>query len=202
MRWVGQYTVDPSEMASRFCEADGMAYMDSIFEEPSEDDQLRIDRVREIMRMLPIMEADFVELYYFRKWKQTDIAELFQVRQPTVHYRLKKAADRIRFYLNLPTIDHDEIERVFASALQDELNVRIMLLMLETTCQTRVASILGISQGKVRHRFYAVLDIMRAGGFPDCDPYLPLFEYVARNPKILHEVHKSPEDTKPTFILA
>jgi len=189
MSWSGHYMTDPSEMETRFSEEDGMAYMDSIFDHANEESGSRIDRVREIMRRLPDLEADFVELYYFRHWRQTDIAALFRVAQPTVHYRLQRATARIKYLLELPELDERELVEDLSKFLDDPLNVKIMVLMLQTTCQTEVANLLAISQGKVRHRFLSVIrDLLTS---PPHHKYAEVFLHVKEHLNIMREVQRN-----------
>jgi len=186
--WSGHYTIDPSEMESRFAEEDGLSYMESIFTEPTDEDLERIELVKDVMESLPPREADFVELYYFRKLRQTDIAAIFNVSQPTVCYRLSRAADRIRFLLHLPDVDKARMQKELTGFLSDPLDVQIMLLMWETTCQSEAAKQLGVSQGLVRHRFLRSVTRMR-----DHDKflrYVELFDYISANLNILREVQR------------
>jgi DNA-directed RNA polymerase specialized sigma24 family protein len=175
-------------MEGRFCEEDGMAYLDSIFTEPTEDDVEKIDQVRKIIDQLPPREADFIELYYFKHLRQTDIAIIFGVSQPTVCYRLNRAADRIKFLLELPEINKDVLTKDLSGFLSDPLDIQIMVSMWETTCQSEVAKQLGVSQGLVRHRFLRTLNRMR--GIAKFEHYVKLFEYVAENLNILREVQR------------
>lgn len=186
--WSGHHTIDPSEMESRFSNEDSMAYMDSIFTEPTPDDLQQIEQIREILTHLPDREADFVDLYYFMRLKQTDIAHIFGVSQPTVCYRLMRAAARIRFLLNIPEVNEKKMEKDLTAFLSDPLDVRIMLLMWETTCQSEVAKQLGVSQGLVRHRFLRSLKKM--SGNDKFSKYVELFQYVADNLNILREVQR------------
>lgn len=152
--WSGHKILDPSELEARFSMEDGLGSLDMTGTEAvSEESLTQLQRVKKILPLLPAREADFVELYYFRRLKQTDIALIFRVSQPTVCYRLQRAADRIRFLLSLPDIEDGELIRVFEGFLLDPLDVQIMILMYETTCQSEVAKRLGVSQGLVRHRF-------------------------------------------------
>ena len=153
--------IDPSEIESRFAIEDGMAYMASIFTEPSEEAQAKIEQVLRILENLPPREADFVDLYYFRKLKQTDIAAIFNVSQPTVCYRLQRATARIQFLLQMPVVGEEELLAALTEFLVDPLDVEIMRLMRETTCQSEVAKQLEVSQGLVRHRFIRTLNRMR-----------------------------------------
>jgi len=185
--WSG-YSIDPAEMESRFCVEDGMAYMDSIFEEPSNEDWDKINDVKQILALIPPREADFVDLYYFKKLRQTDIAEIFGVSQPTVCYRLTRAADRIRFLMYLPPIEKEQMTEDLVGFLSDPLDVRIMILMWETTCQSEVAKKLGVSQGLVRHRF--LRSVTRMQDNERFKKYVELFQYVADHLNILREVQR------------
>jgi len=188
--------MDPSELEARFSTEDGLAYMDSIFTEPTDEDLEKIAKVQEILALIPPREADFVELYYFKKLRQTDIAEIFGVSQPTVCYRLTRAADRIKFLLDLPKIDKDELQKTLTGFLADPLDIRIMVLMWETTCQSEVAKQLGVSQGLVRHRFLRSLNRMR--GTPRLERVVKIFTYISDHLNILREVQRPVWNDKTT----
>jgi DNA-directed RNA polymerase specialized sigma24 family protein len=181
--------VDPSELAARFSLQDSMQYMDSIFEEPSEESQVLISRIQGILDLLPPREADFVNLYYFSRLKQTAIAKIFRCSQPTVCYRLQRAAARIQFLLSLPDVNTLEVEAAMRSFLRSEVDVQIMVLMYETTCQSEAAKRLGITQGKVRHRFMRSLEKMRE--IAELDTFVILFDKISENLNILREVCRS-----------
>ena len=184
----GHYTIDPNEMEARFPESSGLGFLDSILSDPTEDDQEQIEHVRAVLDQLPPREADFVDLYYFKRLRQTDIAAIFGCSQPTVCYRLARAADRIRFLLNLPQVDKDRMERDLSGFLNDPLDVQIMIQMWQTTCQSAVAESLNVSQGLVRHRFLRTLTRMRQN--PNLVKYVVLFDYISANLNILREVQR------------
>lgn len=186
--WSGQHTLDPFVMESRFSEEDGMAFMDSVFSEPTEEDLVQIDLIRSILDQLPVREADFIELYYFKKLRQTDIATIFGVSQPTVCYRLARAADRIRFLLNLPMLEKDLLAKDLTGFLSDPLDVQIMVLLWDTTCQSEVAKRLQVSQGLVRHRF--LRSLLRMRSVARFSTYVALFDHIASNLNILREVQR------------
>ena len=156
-----KHVFDPKDIESKFSIEDGMAYMDSLFSEQSEETSQQIENLREIIESLPSMEADFVDLYYFRKLKQTDIANLFSVSQPTVCYRLLRATARIQFLLQMPQVDETALLNDLEILLPDPVDSQIMALMRETTCQSEVAKQLGVTQGLVRHRFFRAIKAMR-----------------------------------------
>lgn len=198
--WSGHQVLDPFEIQVRFADESGMAYMGSVFESPSETDLQLIDKVRDIMESLPSREADFVELYYFKKLKQTDIAAIFRVSQPTVCYRLQRATSRIQYLLQLPSINSEELRSRMTEFLLDPLDVNIMVLMFETTCQSEVAKRMGVTQGLVRHRF--IRSIEKMGNVPGMEPYVRLFSIVAQNLNILREVRRtSQEFNEITYIV-
>jgi len=197
--WSGHYSVDPAEMEARFANEDSLAFMDSVFTEPTEDDVEQIGQIQGILEDLPPREADFVELYYFHKLRQTDIATIFNVSQPTVCYRLKRATERIRFLLYLPKADEAQMEADLAGFLMDPLDVRIMILMWKTTCQSEVAKILGVSQGLVRHRF--LRSVSRMESSPKFQHYATIFRYISENLNILREVQRPVWDDKVSHVV-
>lgn len=187
--WSGHQVVDPTELEARFSNEDGIGYLESITEEPSEEALEKIKKVRVIMETLPDREADFVDLYFFKQIRQTGIADIFKVSQPTVCYRLQRATARIRFLLELPALIWEDFQRDVAVALPDFLDRRIMFLMYGTACQSEVAKILKVSQGLVRHRF--IRSIVRLRDHADMGLYAKLFEAIASNLNIRREVQRS-----------
>ena len=197
--WSSHYMIDPQEMEIRFSNEDSIANIESIFEEPSEDSLLLIERVRSIMESLPSREADFIDLYYFRKFKQTDIAMIFGVSQPTVCFRLQRATTRIQFILSLPLVNEQEMEVDLAKVFLDDLDIEIMLLMYETTCQSAVASKLEVSQGLVRHRYLRSIDKLKElEGF---EVYYQVFRAISENLNILREVQRNAKEEPLGFAL-
>lgn len=198
--WADCRSVDPSELEARVSVADNMEFLEQILsEEPSEESARNLERVREIMKELPEREADFVELYFFNHKTQTDIAEIFRVSQPTVCYRLQRATARIRFVLSLPDISEEEMENALRGFLGDEEDVEIMLRMYETTCQSAVAKAMGITQGKVRHRFMRSTRRMLEN--LQMATYAKIFEAIAENLNILREVDRPKWDEKVHFVV-
>jgi DNA-directed RNA polymerase specialized sigma subunit len=177
-----------------------MEFLEQVLsEEPSEESSRNLERVREIMRELPAREADFVELYFFNHKTQTDIAEIFKVSQPTVCYRLQRATARIRFVLDLPDVSQGEMDEALCGFLSDTEDVKIMLLMYETTCQSAVAKRLGVTQGKVRHRF--MRSTKRMSDNPHMGKYAKIFTAIAENLNILREVERPAWDEKIHYVV-
>lgn len=177
-----------------------MAYLDfSADEHINEESEEKLERVRGILDRIPPREADFVDLYYFKQKRQTDIANIFRVSQPTVCYRLQRAAERIRFLLQLPAFDVEAARPTIRATLDDPTDVEIMVRMYETTCQSEVAKIMGVSQGFVRHRFIRSISRLKAAGHGEI---ATMFSIIAANLNILREVQRPFPDTGVTRILA
>lgn len=192
--WAGQRVIDSVELESRFSNEDGMAFMDAVVnEEMTEEGTHQLERVREVLDMLPPREADFIDLYYFKQIKQTDIAALFGVSQPTVCYRLQRAASRIQFLLTLPDVKLDARRLQSTGVVSDPIDVQILLMMVQTTCQSEVAKQLGKSQGFVRHRFMRSVEKLRR--VPGMEEYVAVFDKVAANLNILREVQRPTWDS-------
>lgn len=191
---------NPQDIETRFSNEDGMSQLASIFTEPSEEALAKVERVRQMLNLLPPREADFVDLYYFRQINQTDIATIFGVSQPTVCYRLKRATARIQFLLQLAPITRPELEEAIYGFLTDKLDAQIMILMWETTCQSEVAKRLGVTQGLVRHRFIRGVKRMK-----DNEHYADLaamFDSISDNLNILREVKRPAWDGRITHVVA
>ena len=198
MWWSGHKILEPHELESRFSTEDCIFNNGITFTEVmSEEMKAQVDKIKSFLDMIPRREADFVELYYFQHMKQTDIANLFCVTQPTVCYRLQRASARIKFLVELPNLTIEQIQNDLEEVLVDPLDLKIMVQMYQTTCQSEVAKNLNVSQGLVRHRF--IRSIKRLG----CDGYgelVAVYKKISQNLNILREVQR-PSLSETSFIV-
>jgi hypothetical protein len=88
----------------------------------------------------------------------------------------------------MPHLDPEEMSTAVADVITDPVDVRILVLMHETTCQSEVAKRLGVTQGFVRHRFIRSLDKMRL--HEKLLPYVEVFDLISANLNILREVQR------------
>jgi DNA-directed RNA polymerase specialized sigma24 family protein len=191
--WNGLRVMNPNDMERFFSDEDTLGNISITGSEVlSEQSAAQLDVVRKMLDRLPPREADFVELYFFKQIRQTTLAAMFNVSQPTICYRLQRAAARIKYLLSLPELAPGELEQAMRSVLSDEMDIKIMLGMAETTCQSEVAKGLGVSQGLVRHRFFRTLNRLKA--FNDMEKYVTLFQAVADNLNIMREVYRAEWD--------
>lgn len=151
-------SLDPQELANRFSTDDILEPFPQMDEEWKD---LHLDKIRMVLDRLPDRESDLIRLYFFLNKKQTDIAEIFGVTQAAVSYRLKRAINRIRFLIELPDVTKEELYHDLVPVMPSTLDAQIFAEMFESTCQSEVATILGISQGRVRHRF--IVNLSRMG---------------------------------------
>lgn len=171
----------------------------SIFTDPDEDDLQVIERVRKILDRLPVIEADFIDLYFFRHVRQTDIAAIFGVSQPTVCYRLQRAIQRIKYLLEVPKIELEALRTDLRRFFTDPMDIEILVLMYETTCQSETAKRLGVTQGFVRHRF--IRSTKRMTSHPAMHFYGEVFSTVSRNLNLLREVQRSFPTIRSGYVL-
>lgn len=198
MWWSGHKILEPHELESRFSTEDCLFNTGISFtEEMSEDTKIKVERIKSFLDMIPRREADFVELYYFQHMKQTDIANLFCVTQPTVCYRLQRASARIKFLVELPNLTIEQIQKDLEDVLVDPLDVQIMIMMYETTCQSEVAKNLSVSQGLVRHRFIRSIKRLGNDGY---DELVGVYKKISENLNILREVQR-PSLSETSFIV-
>lgn len=198
MWWSGHKIIESSELEGRFSTEDCIFNTGITFtEEMSEDTKEKVDRIKSFLDMIPKREADFVELYYFQHMKQTDIANLFCVTQPTVCYRLQRASARIKFLVELPDLTIDQIRTDLEEVLIDPLDVEIMVQMFQTTCQSEVAKNLSVSQGLVRHRFIRSIKRLANDGY---DELVAVYTKISENLNILREVQR-PSLSETSFIV-
>ena len=156
-------SVDPAELANRFASTDPL--LDEQEEESLSDDDvgglLRSlnyeSQVKPLLDKIPDREADIVHLYFIRKKKQADIAEIFGVTQAAISYRLDRGIQRIRFLLSIPQVTEEEMRRDLPGVPFKSIDVDILVGMWLTTCQSEVANRLGLTQGRVRHRFFGAV---------------------------------------------
>ena len=135
------------------------------------------EAVAPLLDKIPEREADIIELYFLLSKRQADIATIFGITQAAVSYRLGRGLMRIKFLLDLPPVTREQMIAdlsesfpgvpMLPSELEDDpeadlhIDVRILVHMWETTCQSEVAKTLNLTQGRVRHRFFKAVDKLK-----------------------------------------
>jgi DNA-directed RNA polymerase specialized sigma24 family protein len=172
---------DPAAISARFSTMDRLGYdgtgdVDADLEQIIDhslalDDgpDLKLSRptfsvIEPYLIRIPPREADLIRLYYRDQMKQEQIARMFGITQAAVSYRLARGRRRIQFLFTIPELDFDLFEMELGPKFTDQ-DREILWRMYETTCQSKVAKQMNLTQGKVRHRFFSSLsrikDIIR-----------------------------------------
>ncbi len=185
--------IDPSELANRFASPD-----------PEEEDQSSPEqdlatflaeadyesKVVPLLNRIPEREADLITLYFISKKRQADIAAIFNVTQAAISYRLDRGLQRIKFLLSIPQVTEDDLRDDLPKKFES-IDVEILVGMWHSTCQSEVASRLGLTQGRVRHRFFKAVDTLKILSDQDetFKPYYTIFSAIAKKKfNILREV--------------
>jgi hypothetical protein len=189
--------VDPNELANRFAADPFEEREEEEDEDEDEDDITSIlasssyeDRIAPLLNRIPEREADLIYLYYIMHKRQADIAEIFGVTQAAISYRLDRGLQRIKFLLSIPPVTEKDLQRDLPKIFK-EIDVSILIGMWATTCQSEVASRLGLTQGRVRHRFFKAVKTLKDVAEKDSTfvQYHKVFNAISsKNFNILREV--------------
>ncbi len=116
--------------------------------------------IEQYLHRIPARERDLIRLYFKDRLKQEQIAKLFGITQAAVSYRLHRGIKRIQFLRTIPELDRTEFYSDIAPKFSEQ-DTEILWRMYETTCQSEIAKIMGLTQGRVRHRFFRSLHKIR-----------------------------------------
>ena len=188
--------VDPSQIAARFKSPD--EYDEDEVEQVADDEGVAAlmsemdfeTRIAPLLDRIPKREADLIYLYFIQRKKQADIAEIFEVTQAAISYRLDRGLRRIKFLLSIPQVNEEDMRRDLAEKF-DQIDVDILVGMWKTTCQSEVASQLNLTQGRVRHRFFNAVKALEKHSRDSrlYEPYHKIFLSISsKNFNILREV--------------
>ena len=190
--------IDPAELANRFSSGEDLAdfQLEELTVDAYEYDEGDLPegyeaRVEALLDRIPEREADLIYLYYILKKRQADIAAIFEVTQAAISYRLDRGLQRIKFLLSIPEVSEDELRHDLPDVLPNPIDVDILIGMWETTCQSEVAAKLGLTQGRVRHRFFKAVKAIDVAAEADArfTPYQKIFSTIASKKfNILREV--------------
>jgi len=165
---------DPNELSTRYSKRSGMGSPDSVedildgveeeeddFEERAAGRALDLGAIDRFLDRIPAREADFIRLYHRDKLKQEQIAKLFGITQAAVSYRLHRGIKRIQFLRTIPELTQLEFDKEVGPMFESQ-DKEILWRMYNTTCQSEIAKQLGLTQARVRHRFFRSLEKVRS----------------------------------------
>jgi predicted XRE-type DNA-binding protein len=183
--------MDPLEIESRFSN-------ESAFFFDQDDAPISYTDFQPFISKLPQREIDLIEMYYKSDKKQKEIAEYFGVTQGAISHRLSRASKRLKFLRDMPKVNGNL--RDILSAYFTSFEIDIIMLMVETTCQSRTAHLMNkkyrlngddkMTQVKVRHKFERFIERISKckRKHPDLCVCHDLMKYVKENLYMMHEV--------------
>jgi len=197
--------VDPAELAARYPSSSGIhdeeeellssleAAADISTDDVSEPflEAGYEAQVEPLLDRIPEREADLIYLYYILKKRQADIAVIFEVTQAAISYRLDRGLQRIKFLLSIPQVSEEDLRADLPRIFPQKIDVDILVGMWATTCQSEVANLLGLTQGRVRHRFFKAVSKLAEAAEENEDfrPYETIFSKISnKHFNILKEV--------------
>lgn len=122
-------------------------------------DTYGVHRIRSLYRRLDPLDVRVITLHLLGA-TQAEVARNVGLTQPSVCYRLQGIVGRLKFLLDYPTLEAKQMREDLEPYFTDPMDVAILIMFVETTCQSLVAKRLGTTQGLVRHRILKALDKM------------------------------------------
>lgn len=173
------FPVNPLDLANKLVFDPEEAELAAMSTEDALEPKIATEDLEYYLQFLPPREADIIELYFCRRKRQSDIADMFGITQAAVSYRIDRSCKRLRFILGLPQVTEEDMERDLKRYF-NEVDTSILMEMYRTTCQSRVSKTLNISSGRVRHRFFKAVDSLAALVSKDATmaPYAKIFQEV------------------------
>jgi DNA-directed RNA polymerase specialized sigma24 family protein len=184
---------DPAELANRFSTPsteDMLLDAEARENKEEESGENFEESILPLLDRIPKREADLIFLYHIQKKRQADIAAIFNVTQAAISYRLDRGLKRIKFLRSIPQVTEDDIRRDLLEIFK-QIDVDILIGMWSTTCQSQVAENLGLTQGRVRHRFFKAVRVLKEAAELNEKfvPYEKIFSAIAnKNFNLLREV--------------
>jgi predicted transcriptional regulator len=186
--------IDNVELESRYAESQRITY------DSGSGSAITYEDIEPFLTKLPDREIDLIELYYKYRKNQKDIARMFGVTQGAVSSRLSRARTRLEFLRDMPKISEEDLDNNLKELFSD-LEIEIIKCMIQTTCQSKTASIVNdrfnllddkqrMTQVKVRHRFEKCINQLEeiSKNNSDMKIYYDLLKYIKKNLYKLHEV--------------
>jgi len=157
------------------------------------------DHVRTLVPSLPQLEAEIFEAYFFQHKLQTEIAKQFEISQPSVCYRLQRACVRMSFLAAFPKLDLKTLEADLATVFQDPVDLKVLVSIWQTLCQSSTAKQFGMSQGAVKYRFERSLK--KLSQYQEFSHYTVWYQEIQRHWCITREVGPRNQNKHPVKML-
>jgi len=145
-------SIDSSELENRFSNENKMGYLEDSFPYTFKD-------LEPYLEMLPKKEYDLIIMYYILRKEQKQIAKILRLTQGGVSHRISRAKARLKFLVKVPKFTEEELKMDLKTIFND-LDLKILWGLYETTCQSEVAKQVNMTQSRIRHRFMKNLECL------------------------------------------
>jgi DNA-directed RNA polymerase specialized sigma subunit len=104
-----------------------------------------IDRVRDVLPLLPALDRDIIRLYVIDGLTQRQIQTIVGLTQQGVCRRINSATRRLEFLIGHPRID-ELMQELLSECLTDRRQIAVLRRFAKTAHQSKVARAMGLSQ--------------------------------------------------------
>jgi hypothetical protein len=182
--------MDHRLLESLFSEEDGLASLPSYYDELDDESQGLFNLVLEEMEKISPLEADIIELH-LKGISQSLLGKIFGFTQPNIHYRLNRATERLKMMVQIEDFGEEELVERLSTVFCNEKDLKVMVYIYLWSSQSKVAKLIGESQGKVRYRFMKGLRVLEE--IEELSDIYKSLKLVGENISLLRGAHKTEE---------
>jgi DNA-binding protein Fis len=182
--------MDQRLLESLFSDDQGLASLPSYYDELDEESQSLFNLVLEEMEKISPLEADIIELH-LKGISQSLLGKIFGFTQPNIHYRLNRATERLKMMVQIEDFDEEELTERLGTVFRNEKDLKVMVYIYLWSSQSKVAKLIGESQGKVRYRFMKGLKVLEE--IEELGDIYKSLKLVGENISLLRGAHKTEE---------
>jgi len=182
--------MDQRLLESLFSDDQGLASLPSYYDELDEESQSLFNLVLEEMEKISPLEADIIELH-LKGISQSLLGKIFGFTQPNIHYRLNRATERLKMMVQIEDFDEEELTERLGTVFRNEKDLKVMVYIYLWSSQSKVAKLIGESQGKVRYRFMKGLRVLE--DIEELEDIYKSLKLVGENISLLRGAHKTEE---------
>lgn len=187
--------MDPKLMESLFSDGDSFFDNIAIQKEMSEEDEEKFKIIIEQLDLISPLEADIIELS-LKGIPQAILGKIFGFTQPNIHYRIQKSISRLSRLVRIKKYTKEELEKKLSPYYTDK-NLTILIYIYLWNSQSKVASYIGETQGKVRYILIKCLNEMK--NIPDLEDIYINLSYIKDNISLLRGTHKQETGYKAIY---
>jgi len=149
---------DPSQISEVFSDDGRGLDLETIKRSRDQRDTFKV-----ALDKVPRRELDMLCAHHVQRKGQEEIARMYEVTQGDVSYRIKRARERIKLWMDISKIMTEwELREILYKLGYKTHTIEVVLGVYKTTSQSVCAESLGMTQGNVRHEFLSVKNEVKA----------------------------------------